>query len=138
MGWAAATGHVQAGALALFGVLFLWQIPHFLAIGVMYKEDYANAGFPMLVVSDERGDSVAEQMILYAAALVPVALAPTRLGLAGPFYFLTALAAGIGYLAFAIAAARARDRRSARRLLLASVLYLPILFAAMLADGIAR
>jgi protoheme IX farnesyltransferase len=138
MGWAAATGHVQAGALAIFGVLFLWQMPHFLAIGMMYKEDYANAGFPMLVVSDERGDTVARQMVLYAAALVPFALAPARLGLAGSFYFATALVAGLVYLAFAVDAGRKRDRRSARRLLLASVLYLPVLFAAMLADGVAR
>jgi protoheme IX farnesyltransferase len=77
-------------------------------------------------------------MVLYATALVPFALAPTALGLTGAPYFVIALAAGLGYLAFAIAAALNDDRRSARRLLLASVLYLPVLFAAMLADGIAR
>jgi protoheme IX farnesyltransferase len=138
MGWAAATGHLHVGAFAIFGVLFLWQMPHFLAIGMMYKEDYANAGFPMLVVSDARGDTVAGQMVLYAAALVPFSLAPTRIGLAGSFYFVTALVAGLVYLGFAIEAGRRRDHRAARRLLLASVLYLPVLFAAMLADGIAR
>src|SRR6185369_14511924 len=138
MGWAAATGHVGHGALVLFGVLFLWQMPDFLAIGRMYKDDYANGGFPMLVVTDTSGDTVGRQMVLYAAALVPFALAPTVLGLTGALYFVVALAAGIAYLAFAVVAATRGDRPSARRLLLASVLYLPALFAAMLADGIAR
>jgi protoheme IX farnesyltransferase len=138
MGWAAASGHVEHGALVRFGVLFLWQMPHFLAIGRIYKDDYASGGFPMLVVTDASGESVGRQMVLYAAALVPFALAPTMLGLAGGLYFVVALAAGGAYLGFAIAAALRADRPSARRLLLASVLYLPALFAALLADGIAR
>jgi protoheme IX farnesyltransferase len=138
MGWAAAAGRVDVGALILFAVLFLWQVPHFLAIGRMYRDDYASAGFPMLVVVDAGGDVVGAQMIVYAAALVPFALAPAVLGLAGALYAWVALAAGLVYLAASVAAARDGTVRSARRLLLTSVLYLPALFAAMFADGLVR
>jgi len=138
MGWAAASGHVDAGAWVLFGILFFWQIPHFLAIGRMYREDYAQGGFPMLVVVDEEGDIVNRQMVLYAAALLPFSLALTELGLAGPLYFWCALMAGCGYLAASLLAASRNDRRSARNLLLASVLYLPVLFSAMFIDGLLR
>jgi protoheme IX farnesyltransferase len=134
MGWAAASGGLDAGAFVLFGILFLWQIPHFLAIGRLYKDDYANAGFPMLVVVDPSGDAVGRQMILYAIALAPFALAPTQLGLAGPLYFWAALLSGAAYVAASVLGAIKRDRKSARNLLLTSVLYLPLLFAAMLLD----
>jgi len=136
MGWAAATGHVGEGALVLFAILFLWQIPHFLAIGRMYRDDYTSGGFPMLVVVDSDGRTTGRQMVLYALTLVPVALLPTMIGLVGPFYFWAALAAGIAYLTSSAIAAHRGDRRSARLLLLTSVLYLPLLFAAMLVDGL--
>jgi len=137
MGWAAATGRVGAGAWALFAILFLWQIPHFLAIGRMYRDDYASGGFPMLVVIDPDGRMAGRQMVLYSLALLPVAGIPTMLGLAGPVYFWTAGIAGIAYLAASTVAARRADVRSARTLLLVSVVYLPVLFAAMFLDGIA-
>jgi len=138
MGWAAARGHIDTGAWVLFGILFLWQIPHFLAIGRMYRDDYAQGGFPMLVVVDRRGDIVNRQMVLYAAALLPCSLALPTLGLAGTLYFWFALIAGCGYVAFTLLAAARNDHRSARNLLLASVLYLPVLFAAMFLDGFLR
>ncbi len=137
MGWAAATGGIGDGAIVLFAILFLWQIPHFLAIGRMYREDYSNGGFPMLVVIDADGSATGRQMILYAVALIPVALMPTRLGLSGALYFWPALAVSLAYLATAAVAARRADRRSARLLLLASVMYLPVLFGAMFVDGLA-
>ena len=136
MGWAAASGSIGDGALVLFSILFLWQIPHFLAIGRMYRDDYATGGFPMLAVIDRDGHTTGRQMILYALALVPVALMPTVLELTGAIYFWAALVAGLGYLAAATVAARRADVRSARHLLLASVLYLPVLFAAMFVDGL--
>jgi protoheme IX farnesyltransferase len=137
MGWAAATGDLAEGAWILFAILFLWQIPHFLAIGRMYREDYVSGGFPMLVVVDRDGKTTGRQMVLYALALVPVALLPTTVGLTGTIYFWTALAAGLGYLGASVNAAHRGDQRSARTLLLVSVVYLPILFTAMFLDGIA-
>jgi len=136
MGWAAASGGLDVGAFVLFGILFLWQIPHFLAIGRLYKDDYANAGFPMLVVVDPSGDTVGRQMVVYAVALAPFALAPALLGLAGSLYFWASLICGIGYVAASVNAALRPDRKSARNLLLTSVLYLPLLFASMLIDRI--
>jgi len=135
MGWTAATGEIGYGALILFAILFLWQIPHFLAIGLMYRDDYREGGFPMLVVVDADGRATGRQMILYALVLVPIAMLPAVSGLAGPLYGWSALAAGLLYLGESIrAAAGPRDRRSARRLLLVSVTYLPLLFAAMFVD----
>ena len=136
MGWVAASGTIESGALVLFGILFLWQIPHFLAIGRMYQRDYESGGFPMLVVIDRTGSITGRQMVLYSAALIPTSMALTPIGLTGPLYFWSALAAGIAYLAASMYAARDRGRASARRLLLVSVLYLPLLFAAMLVDRI--
>ena len=135
MGWTAATGEIGYGAVVLFAILFLWQVPHFLAIGSMYREDYRDGGFPMLVVVDADGSATGRQMILYALVLVPVAMLPSISGLAGPLYGWCALAAGLLYLAESMrAAARPRDPRAARRLLLVSVTYLPLLFAAMFVD----
>jgi protoheme IX farnesyltransferase len=138
MGWAAACGRIDAGALALFGILFLWQIPHFLAIGRLYREDYDRGGFPMLVVIDKQGRIVGKQMTLYACALLPFSLALSSLGLAGPVYTMAAFLLGAAYIAFACLAAVRNDARSARNLLLASVVYLPLLFSALLLDGVIR
>jgi protoheme IX farnesyltransferase len=134
MGWTAVTGSVDAGACALFGILYLWQLPHFLAIAWMYREDYARAGFPMLPVIDPGGESTARQVALATLALVPVSLVPTLLGLAGAVYFFGALALGTAFAAFALALAVGRRRGAARRLLLASVTYLPILLALLVLD----
>ena len=134
MGWTAARDSIDAGAWALFGILFLWQLPHFLAIAWMYRADYERGGFPMLPVLDPEGGRTARQMILYAAALVPVSLAPSALGLTGEVYFLGALALGLAFLGFAFAFDRARSGRAARHLLLVSVIYLPAILAVMVLD----
>lgn len=137
MGWAAARGTLEPGAWALFSILFLWQLPHFLAIAWMYRDDYAQGGFPMLTVSDPDGRRTGRQALLWAAALVPASLAPTALGLAGTIYFAGALALSLGYLAAAAVFARQRTRPAARRLLLVSILYLPAVLGTMLVDRLA-
>lgn len=137
MGWTAATGSIDPGAWALFGILYLWQLPHFLAIAWMYREDYARAGFPMLPVVDPGGDATARQVALATVALLPVSLLPSVLGLAGPLYFFGALVLGAGFAAFALALAWGRRRTAARRLLLASVTYLPVLLALLVFDRVA-
>lgn len=134
MGWTAARGELDAGAWALFGILFLWQLPHFLAIAWMYRHDYARGGFPLITVDDPDGRRTGRQALLWAAALVPVSLAPAALGLTGVIYFLGALSLSLAFFGAAVAFARARSHPAARRLLLVSVLYLPAILAVMLAD----
>jgi protoheme IX farnesyltransferase len=134
IGWAAARGRFDAGAWALFGILFLWQLPHFLAIGWMYRADYARAGFRMLAGDDPAGASTARQVVSYGLALVPVSLLPTLVGLTGAIYFAGALVLGLAYLAYGLALGRARSSSAARRLVRASVLYLPLLFGLMALD----
>lgn len=131
IGWAAASGSLGIGAAILFAIMFLWQVPHFLAIGWMYREDYARGGLPMLAVLDEQGDVTARQMIVYSLALLPVSLFLTAAGISGHVYFWCAAVAGTVYLAASISAARARTFAGARRLLLASVVYLPTVFGAL-------
>jgi protoheme IX farnesyltransferase len=138
MGWTAAHGELGAGAWALFGILFLWQLPHFLAIAWMYRDDYRRGGFPMLTTTDTTGQRTGRQAVLYCAALVPVSLLPSALNLTGPVYLFGCLAIGFVFLAFCIAFATDRTRPSARRLLLASVAYLPAVLALLLADRVAR
>lgn len=134
MGWAAERDALGAGAWALFGILFFWQLPHFLAIAWMYRADYARGGLPMLTVLDRDGRRTARQMILWGAALVPVSLQPTVLGLTGTVYFVGALVLGLAYLGGCFDFARLRTVPAARRLLLFSVFYLPGLLAVMLID----
>jgi protoheme IX farnesyltransferase len=134
IGRAAARGSLGAGAWALFGILFLWQLPHFLAIAWMYRADYQRGGMPMLPVIDPGGSRTGRQSVLYAAALVPVSLAPTALGLTGAVYFAGALALGLAFFGVALAFQRALSNQAARRLLLVSVLYLPAVLAVMLLD----
>jgi protoheme IX farnesyltransferase len=134
MGWTAVTGRIDVAAWALFGILYLWQFPHFLAIAWMYRDDYARARLPMLPVVDPDGGSTGRQVALYSLALLPVSLIPTVLGLAGSVYFFGALVAGLIFLGFGLAMTVNRERASARRLLLASVTYLPILLALLLVD----
>lgn len=136
MGWAAATDRLDPGAWVLFGILFLWQLPHFLAIAWMCREDYARAGLPMLPVVDPRGQSTARQMVLYGAALLPVSLLPTLLGLTGATYFFGTLALGCFFLGFCVAFALDYSHRAARRVLLVSVVYLPAVLAVMALDRV--
>lgn len=134
MGWAASRGDVSAPGWALFGILFVWQLPHFMAIAWMCRDDYARAGLPMLPVVEPDGGSTARQAVLWAAALVPVSLLPSVLGIAGSIYLVAGLVLSLGLLAMAVAFARAVNETTARRLLLASVVYLPALCAALVFD----
>lgn len=136
MGWAAYTGELGPGAWALFGILFFWQLPHFLAIAWMYRADYAAAGFPMLPVIEPDGASTARQSILWSAALIPLSLLPSALGLTGAVYAVGAVALGLGYLAASVTFGRDRTGLAGRRLLLVSVVYLPGILGAMLADRV--
>jgi len=134
MGWAAARGSLDAGAWALFAVLFLWQLPHFLAIGWIYREDYARGGFPMLPVIDRDGNATGRQMVLYSAALVPITLVAGALASAGPGYLWSALALGLVFFASSARFALTRSLAAARLLFLVSVLYLPVLLGLMVFD----
>lgn len=137
MGWTAARDALEPGAWALFAILFLWQMPHFLAIAWMYRADYERGGMPMLPVIDPGGSRTGRQAILYAAALVPVSLLPTPLGLTGGIYFAGALLLSLGFLYASWSFQRTRSNASARRLLLVSVVYLPAILAVMLLDRVA-
>jgi len=137
MGWVAVTGSLDPGAWVLFAILFLWQLPHFLAIAWMCREDYARAGLPMLPVIHPDGRSTARQMVLYGAALLPVSLLPSMLGLTGSAYFLGAMGLGLFFLAMCVAFAVSLSALAARRVLLTSVLYLPAVLAVMVLDRVA-
>jgi protoheme IX farnesyltransferase len=131
MGWTAATGHAGLEAWALFAILFAWQFPHFLAIAWMYREDYARAGILMLPVVEPEGRLTAQQIVIWTLVLVPVSLFPVALGTTGAVYFFGAFLLGLLFLGTSIHAALSNTRQGARRLLLASVLYLPVLFGLM-------
>jgi protoheme IX farnesyltransferase len=131
VGWAAARGSLSMEGWVLFAILFLWQFPHFLAIAWMYRDDYARAGIKMLPVVEPEGRITSQQIVLYTLMLLPVSLLPTLMHIAGWIYFSGAIVLGLGFLYYSIKAATARTTWQARRLLLASVLYLPLLFALM-------
>jgi protoheme IX farnesyltransferase len=134
MGWTAITGSLSPAAVSLFAILFIWQIPHFLAIAVLYREDYRKGGFQMLPVVDTSGRMTGRQILFYAAALIPVTLWPVLIGIAGPLYFVSAIVLGLALFYFAILAAARRARIDARRLFLASIIYLPILLTMLMLD----
>lgn len=131
MGWTAASNEVTTGAWVLFAILFLWQFPHFLAIAWMYREDYGRAGIRMLPVVEPEGRVTGQQIVVYTLMLLPVSLLPTLLGISGRVYFYGAILLGSLFLLSSISAALSKTRQQARRLLLASVLYLPLLFGLM-------
>ena len=133
IGWAAATNGLSQGAWILFGILFLWQLPHFLAIAWMYREDYARAGFPMLPVIEPDGRSTARQSVLYAAALVPLSLAPTLIGITTTAYFVAALVLTLAFLTLTLRFAKTRSVADARKVFFGSILYLPLLWILMIA-----
>ena len=134
IGWVAVTGSVTLPALVLFGIQFFWQMPHFLAIAWMHRDDYARAGIPLLPVMEPSGRRTGRQALLYAAALWPVSLMPAVVGLAGIPYSLLATALGFAFIAQAALFARQRSMISARRLFLMSITYLPLLWAALVVD----
>ena len=136
IGWAAARNDLSAGGWVLFAVLFLWQFPHFYSIAWMYREDYARAGIKMLPVIEPDGVSTGRQIVCYAAALITVSLAPVLLGMAGTAYLVGAVLCGLGYLYFGVLTARVKTTLQARRLLQASVIYLPLIYSLLVLDKI--
>jgi protoheme IX farnesyltransferase len=134
IGWAASRGDVSIGGLALFLIVFLWQIPHFMAIAWMYRDDYRLAGFPMLPVIDSDGRRTGREAVAYAAALLPASLVPTLAGVSGNVYAVIATALGAGLLVAALRFAAARNDIAARRLFFGSLIYLPLIWIAMIAD----
>lgn len=134
IGWVAVTGSIDVRGWTLFAILFLWQIPHFLAIAWMYRKDYARAGFPMLTVVEPEGISAAHQSVIYLVALLPISLLPTKLQLTGDIYFIGALLLGIGFLASGVMVAIKRTNSSAKQMLFASIIYLPVLLVLMIVD----
>jgi len=135
MGWTAAANEVTIGGWALFAMLFLWQFPHFFAIAWMYRDDYAKAGIKMLPVVESDGRITARQIILFSLMLAPVSLAPFFLGFAGPFFLAGAVLLALWFLVESYRAARARTPLKARRLLLCTVLYLPLLLGLAVIDS---
>jgi protoheme IX farnesyltransferase len=131
IGWAAARGSVDLVSWTLFLIMFLWQLPHFLAIAWMCREDYARAGMPMLSVVDTDGSMTGRQAVVYAAALVPFSVAPMLFGMAGRAYGIGALVLGLTLVAVAIGFAAKRSRENARMLFLATITYLPLLLILM-------
>jgi protoheme IX farnesyltransferase len=134
IGYAAASGTLDAGALALFLILFVWQFPHFYAIAWMYREDYACGRIRMLPVIEPDGESTAKRIVACSVLLIPISLVPRLLGMTGSFYATAAVAAGLGLLYFGVRMGRERTFDRARHVLLASVLYLPMVLAVMVID----
>src|SRR5215471_1658518 len=132
MGWTAARGEIDAIALSLFAILFLWQMPHFFSIAWIFTEDYQRAGFTM----HTSGEHTGRQIIFYCCALIPVSILPTFFGLTGMLYLLGAILLGFIYLGYGFAVALFRSNTHARRLLRVSVLYLPALLVLMMIDKI--
>ena len=132
MGWTAARGDVDAVALSLFAILFLWQMPHFFAIAWIYTEDYTRAGFSMHVSGSRTG----RQIIFFCCALIPISILPTVFGLTGMTYFIGAIALGFIYLGYGFAVALFRSNTYAHRLLRVSIFYLPALLVLMMLDKV--
>ena len=136
MGWSAVHGSLDGPAWSIFAILFIWQLPHFLAIAWLYRADYARGGFPMLTVVDPSGAAMARQVVVNSAALVPVSLLPALVGVGGVVYFWSALTLGVTFFVLGVWMAWRRTQWSARVLLLASIVYLALLFVALLLDGV--
>ena len=136
VGWVAARGSLTGEAWVLFAILFLWQLPHSLAIAYIYREDYAKAGFRLLPVIHPDGASTCRQIVINCVALLGIGLLPALYNVAGSLYFFTALLAGGTFLAFGIYLQRTRSVKAARYLLYASLLYLPVVFITMALDKI--
>jgi heme o synthase len=136
MGWTAARGEVSVDGWSLFAILFFWQLPHFLAIAWIYKEDYARAGFAMLPVVDTDGKRTGSQAVSHTLGLLPVSLCPAVFGLAGPIYFVGAFVLGITFCYYAVQFSRYLTVQRARQLFFASILYLPLLLGLLVFDKI--
>jgi heme o synthase len=145
LGWTAARGRIEWPAISLFAILFVWQFPHFMAIAWLYREDYAKAGIRMLPVVQPDGLSTVVEAMFYAVIMIPVSLAPWKLGMTGIVYAFPAVALGIFYLAYTIrfrrilrATSETESRSVARDLLKVSVIYLPLLLTTLMLCAIAR
>jgi len=134
IGWAAATGRLDLGAWILGGVLFVWQIPHFLALAWMYRDDYARGGFRMLPAVDPSGRLTARMSLVWSLALLPITASATWVGITGASYLVASQLLGAAFAWTALAFLRDRSRGSARRLFFASILYLPVLMGVMVTD----
>jgi protoheme IX farnesyltransferase len=134
MGYAASSGILTREAWSLFFILFIWQFPHFLAIAWMYREDYARAGIRMLPVVEPDGQSTSRQIILYASTLIPISLFPFLFGMSGKIYLVGALVLGFWFLYTGVRVAFDRTNVRARHVLLASVIYLPMIYGLMVFD----
>ncbi|HEY5041430.1 MAG TPA: heme o synthase [Verrucomicrobiae bacterium] len=134
MGWAAARNNLGSEGWALFAILFFWQLPHFFAIAWMYRDDYAKAGFIMLPNVDANGSRTAQQAVSNTIALMIVSLCPFVFGMSGKIYLAAAIIFGAGFLLCAIRFSRRLTLASARQLFFASIIYLPLLLAAMCCD----
>ncbi|MGH7521524.1 MAG: heme o synthase [Gemmatimonadales bacterium] len=135
-GWTAAGGDLGAAVAALFWILFLWQLPHFLALAWLYRDDYRAGGLRMLSVDDEAGTDTGRMALLYAVALLPISLVPTLLGVTGAWYFYGALALGLLYVAAGTALLVGATPARAWRLFFVSILYLPALLTLMVLDKV--
>lgn len=135
IGYAAAANALGIEALAIFGIMFIWQLPHFLAIAWLYREDYTRAGFPMLPVIDPSGASTFRQMLLTCMVLVPAGLMPTFIGMTDVAYFIVALIAGLAFLACGILLQIRRTSYYARLMFFASLIYLPLILLMMVVDA---
>jgi len=136
IGWVAASGQLSVDAWVLFAIMFLWQIPHTLAIAFLYKEDFAKAGIQFLPVIEPDGESTNRQILVHCSALLAVSLLPTLIGLAGATYFIVAFLLGVAFLASGVSLIVTPTRASARRLLFASLIYLPALLLVMALDRV--
>ncbi len=146
MGWVAARNEITFGAMVLFVILFLWQMPHFFSLAWLYRKDYARAGYRLLTVVDDSGTRTSRHVLGNCAALIPLSLIPSVIGMTSTLYFIGALAAGIGFLVFGIMFASSfvsvqqenllRTNLFARRLFFASLVYLPLLFFLMVIDKV--
>lgn len=134
LGWCGASGEIGLGGWLLFALLFLWQLPHFLSIAWLYREDYRRAGMHLLTIDDPDSRRTVRQTIVWSVALLPVTLMPSAVGLGGSFYLIGAAIAGALFIAAAVAFARQPKVESARRLLLVSVFYLPVVLGLLVVD----
>jgi protoheme IX farnesyltransferase len=134
IGWAAAHGSIAVGGWTLFAIVFLWQIPHFMAIAWLYRDDYRSAGFPMLPVVEPDGRRTGRHALLFAAALLPLSLLPSFIGLSGWVYFWVALILSAALLGLTAGFAATRSEAAARRLFFGSIIYLPLIWATMILD----
>ena len=136
MGWTAARGQISGEGWALFAILFFWQLPHFLAIAWMYRDEYARAGYKMLPVVDPDGQRTSRQAVCHTLGLLPVSLFPFLFKMVGPVYCLGTLILGLIFLGFAISFSRQMTQARARHLFYASIIYLPLLLGLMVLDKI--